>query len=82
MRLGLQDRAEAKHEMSCGGDGNLVLVHQLMRQYVMARILVEYLPNPSKKVVIPFVIGDKIENMKKTFQDKFMISQGWLKETY
>ncbi len=71
---------EAKHEMSFGADGDLVLVHQLMRQYVMASILVECLPRGSQKEVIPFVIGDKIDLIKKTSQVKFMIGQGWLKE--
>lgn len=64
-----------------GADGGLVLVHQLIRQYVMARILVEYLPSGFKKEVIPFVVGDNIDSIKKASQVKFMIDQGWLDET-
>ena len=43
---------EAKHEMSFGGDSSLILVHQLIRQYVMAKLLVDRIE--SKKKVIPF----------------------------
>ncbi len=70
---------EAKHEMSFGADGNLVLVHQLIRQYVMAQILVELCGGSGVKSVIPFVIGDNIDGIKKTAQVQFMIEQGWLK---
>ena len=69
---------EVKHEMSFGANGKLVLVHQLMRQYVMATILVEISENRPRKRVIPFVVGDRVENLKKTPQVRFMISQGWL----
>ena len=34
---------EAKHEMGFGADANLVLVHQLIRQYVVATILLKLL---------------------------------------
>ena len=34
---------EAKHEMTFGANGRLVLVHQLIRQYVMAKILMDRL---------------------------------------
>ena len=71
---------EAKHEMSFGANGNLVLVHQLIRQYVMATILVEMAKEQPKKGVIPFVVGGKTENLKRTCQVRFMIGQGWLLE--
>jgi len=71
---------EAKHEMSFGADGALVLVHQLVRQYVTARILVEYLPGRFKKRVVPFVVCDDAANIMKTSQVRFMIGQGWLEE--
>jgi len=67
---------EAKHEMSFGSRGNLVLVHQLVRQYVMAQILT-VLSKRVKKIV-PFVVGDDVEKIKNTRQVKFMIDQGWL----
>ena len=69
---------EAKHEMSFGADGQLVLVHQLIRQYVMAKILVDHLKR--KKEVVPFVIGDDTKKLMRNGQVDFMIRQGWLKE--
>ena len=70
---------EVKHEMSFGANGKLVLVHQLIRQYVMATILVEISKNRAGKRVIPFVVGDRVGNLKRTSQVRFMISQGWLR---
>ena len=46
---------EAKGEMSLGADGRLVFVHQLIRQYVMANVLVELTETPKR--VVPFVVG-------------------------
>ncbi len=45
---------EAKHESGFNTDGT-ILVHQLIREYVMARILVEHLGY--RKGVVPFVVG-------------------------
>ena len=67
---------EAKGEMSLGANASLVLVHQLVRQYVMVKILAD-LHEPSKKVV-PFVVGDA-EKLKRSRQVKFMLAQRWLK---
>ena len=58
----------------------LILVHQLVRQYVMATILIEISQNLPKKRIIPFVVGDKRRSLKKTYQVTFMIGQGWLSE--
>ena len=66
--------------MTFGANGNLVLVHQLIRQYVMATILVEISNNRPRKQVIPFVVGDNVGTLKKSSQVRFMISQGWLRE--
>ena len=71
---------EVKHEMTFSANGKLVLVHQLIRQYVMATILVEISNNRPRKRVIPFVVGDSVGHLKKTSQVKFMISQGWLEK--
>lgn len=68
---------EAKHESRFGADGNLVLVHQLIRQYVMARILVE-LQGADDKELVPFVVWDKPQRGQDPYQLKFMIKQGWL----
>lgn len=72
---------EAKYESPLGGDGKLVLVHQLIRQYVTAKILVHLTGRP--KSIVPFVVtesGEKFESMKNTAQVAFMIEQGWLRK--
>ena len=73
---------EAKHEMTFGANGSLVLVHQLIRQYVMAKILMDRLESDglAKKNVIPFVVGDDVGSLKKRRQVEFMLNQCWLKE--
>ena len=69
---------EAKHEMGFGADSKLVLVHQLIRQYVMARILAEICE--PKKTVVPFIVRDKKESAKRAVQVQFMLCKGWLKK--
>lgn len=82
---------EAKHESKFGRDGKLVLVHQLIRQYVMAAILVRFVVEDhgcDPKSVVPFVVGDNITDLRKFQQVDFMIQQNkcdrkpgiWLKE--
>ena len=69
---------EAKHESGFGGEGKLILVHQLIRQYVTATILLDLIGK--NKQVVPFIVADK-ENLGKvrnTAQVKFML-QDWLK---
>ena len=70
---------EAKQESNLGADGSLVLVHQLIRQYVMAKILLHLME--SSKIVVPFVVvdKDKRDSVLNTRQVNFMLSQGWLK---
>ena len=65
---------EAKGEMSFGADSGLVLVHQLIRQYVMATILVDL--TKTEKRVVPFVVGGN----EKQRQVQFMIERGWMEE--
>lgn len=73
---------EAKHESNFGTDGNLVLVHQLIRQYVTAKLLIEVQRDngESTKEVIPFLVVDDVEWAKRTKQVKFMQSRKWLCE--
>ena len=73
---------EAKHESDLGTNGTLVLVHQLIRQYVMAKILVDLRESDGyiRKEVIPFIVGDKTKNLNRKHQVRFMIDQGWLKK--
>ena len=69
---------EAKHESDFGAEGSSILVHQLIRQHVMATILIDCLE--SKKSVVHFVVGDDKEQLNKFDQVKFMMEQDWLPE--
>ena len=81
---------EAKHEQPLGANGEYVLVHQLIRQYVMARILIDHIDHKNKgKEIVPFVVVDKkkSERFKRTKQVKYMTSKidektdrGWMSE--
>ena len=70
---------EAKSEMGFSPRSNRVLVHQLVRQYVTARVLLAHLN--CKKSVIPFIVWDKDDKESREVQVQFMISQGWLMES-
>ncbi len=70
---------EVKHESTFGADGKLVLVHQLIRQYVTATILLQLVGD--RKEVIPFVVGDDTDYLQRNSQVRFMIDQGWLRQT-
>ena len=72
---------EAKYESNFGTNSNHVLVHQLIRQYVTATILLD-LTSQTKRIV-PFIISNKgnLCSVKNTAQVKFMLDQGWLKES-
>ena len=72
---------EAKDESDLGTNGNLILVHQLIREYVMAQMLVDLTVKPGspRKKLIPFVVEGKKELRNKE-QVLFMQSQGWLKK--
>lgn len=74
---------EAKHEMDLGANGNLILVHQLIRQYVMASILIELVPRKRgdrKLRIVPFLVVDSPDKTRETEQVKFMIKQKWLRK--
>ena len=76
---------EAKHQSNLGANGKYVLVHQLIRQYVMAEILVDRIAEfdgCTKKKVIPFFVGDRknLPSINKHAQVEFMIDQCWLKK--
>ena len=70
---------EAKHESQLGTNSNLVLVHQLIRQYVMAKVILD-LQGKCRKVT-PFLVGDskKLDSHRNTVQVKFMVAQEWLR---
>ena len=74
---------EAKHEMDFSADGNLLLVHQLIRQYVTATLLVDWLK--AKKIleceqVVPFVVADDPVVTERNGQVTFMRKYYGLKE--
>ena len=72
---------EAKDESDLGRKGSLVLVHQLVRQYVTATILVHLSRRPMR--IVPFVVtesGKKLKSMRKAGQVAFMIEQEWLRK--
>ena len=71
---------EAKHEETFDANGKYVLVHQLIRQYVTARILVCRLVSENKitpKKVVPFVVRNTPMGGEQA-QVYFMIQQGWM----
>jgi hypothetical protein len=73
---------EAKHEETFGANSKHVLVHQLIRQYVMANILINLMDHNNKERaktnIVPFIICDNVEQTQKSAQIKFLNSQGWL----
>ncbi len=64
---------EAKYESRLGAAGGLVLVHQLIRQYVTASILLDIMG--SEKRVVPFLVVDneKHDSVMNTGQVNFMM---------
>ena len=71
---------EAKQESRLGAAGGHVLVHQLIRQYVTASILIHIMG--IEKKIIPFLVVDRGNHASvlNTGQVNFMLSQKWLKE--
>ena len=69
---------EAKHLSTFGASGRDILTHQLIRQYVMACILVEL--SGRYRTVVPFVVGDSGVDLGKRLQVQFMCDQGWMRE--
>lgn len=67
---------EAKLTQRFGANSTHVLVHQLIRQYVMAKILVEL--TGCKRKIVPFVVGDCREGLMKDGQVQFMIKAEYL----
>lgn len=68
---------EAKHESNLSASSKNVLVHQLIRQYVMATILVGLSPHGKTatgqcKKVIPFLVVDNVEAALRSNQVRYM----------
>ncbi len=72
---------EAKDESALKGVGKYVLVHQLIRQYVMAKTLVKLAESGRGEMrVIPFIVGTKLSSIRNHGQVRLMIDKGWLKD--
>ena len=78
---------EAKYKSGFHSSGKLVLVHQLVRQYVMAKVLVDV--RQSNRKVVPFVVTegtvkrsgsrtDADEQSLRSHQVRFLIDQNWM----
>lgn len=68
---------EAKDESNFGADGRDVLVHQLVRQYVTAAILLDL--KGCEKQIVPFVVGEDKDRLCRIGQVRFMIEQEWMR---
>ena len=75
---------EAKHESFFNKNPSYVLPHQLVRQYVMARVLLRFIKESldvKERTVVPFVVGDSPVNLNNRHdQVKFMVKINKLKE--
>ncbi len=69
---------EAKHESDFDGNSAYILTHQLIRQYVMASILAKI--SNRAITVVPFVVGDSRNELKKQHQVEFTLREGWMRE--
>ena len=67
---------EAKDESSLNSSSTYVLVHQLVRQYVMAKMLVKL--SGKSLTVVPFVVGTDVERLNNSEQVRFLQWQKWL----
>ena len=74
---------EAKEESKFGSNRKLALVHQLIRQYITATVLLALTHNCHK--IVPFVVLSEEDQTKfreeesRPFQLDFLIKQGWMK---
>ena len=69
---------EAKHKSGLDAKSSYILVHQLIRQYVLAKMLLTILGD--HREIVQFVVGTEVENLKKNEQVLFVEKQRWLKE--
>lgn len=68
---------EAKSETGFSADGRNMLVHQLIRQYVMAKVLLDL--KGCEKQIVPFVVGEDKDQLCRIGQVQFMIAQKWMR---
>ena len=70
---------EAKDESRFNARSSYVLVHQLIRQYVLAKTLLTI--SGEQRNIVQFVVGTNVENIRKNEQVLFVEKQGWLEAT-
>lgn len=72
---------EAKDESSLKGESKHVLVHQLIREYVMASVLVELAESQGSSIeVVPFIVGTKLASIRNSSQVRLMLDRGWMRD--
>ena len=73
---------EAKYKSGFGRDGRLMLVHQLIRQYVAASLLmaIRNSRGQTTRNVVPFLVVDCKDSTLNSEQVKFMLGKGLLEE--
>ena len=73
---------EAKHQETFGANSRHILVHQLIRQYVMASILVSMTVDENivktHKEILSFVVCDFPTQTRRMAQVEFLQKQGWI----
>ncbi len=70
---------EAKHETGFDNtDTSDVLVHQLIRQYVTIKVLLNLLG--TEKKVVQFVVANNRDHTMNFGQVKFLLDQGWMRK--
>ena len=78
---------EAKYKSGFHASGKLILVHQLVRQYVMAKVLVDVLP--CHREVVPFVVTEGVQRQTRSDRNadepglrsrqvQFLIQRCWM----
>ena len=73
---------EAKDESGLRGEGDMVLVHQLVRQYVTATILIDRLVSRGQAApvkVVPFLVRNETTGREQAQVD-FMVEQCWIEQ--
>ena len=68
---------EAKDQSRFRANPNYVLMHQLIREFVLAKILLAV--RGCEKEIIPFIVWSKHDG-RNPFEVEFMLEQCWLKE--
>ena len=74
---------EAKIDEEFDAVGADVLVHQLVRQYVTATILLDLMRRKKKieghKKIVPFIVGGDKDRLHRKEQVRFLIAQHWMR---